>query len=174
MLPDQTILRFTTMFLWVSISVGLWIGGPKTANKILGFTPDMLIYVLLAPVVALVIALLACLLVGLGMAYNGKQSASAYEQAGRVAKLYSSVTDNVKPAAVEYDLFYEPSPTKPSEIYREYDDMRAALASHVRGGDDAMPKEQQVKRYVELGGVPKDYFYRTPRQLRKLKKQQLT
>jgi hypothetical protein len=148
MLSDKTILQFFTAVLWGAVTVGLWIGGPEMLNKLLGFTPDPIPFALLAPVVALVTALIVCLLVGLAMAHNGKQSNRAYEQAGRVANLYSSVTGNDKPAAFEYDLFYEPSPTKPSEIYREYDNMRAALASHIRAGNDAMTKAQQLKNIL--------------------------
>lgn len=168
MLSDQMILRLILLPGWISLSVGLWVGGPKTANKILGFTPDLIPYVLLTPVFALVVALLACLLVALAMARTGKQSSHAYEQAGRVANLYSALTGNKKPEALEYDLFYEPSPTKPSEIYREYDTMRAEIAAHVRAGDDTMTKAQQVKKYTELGGVPEDYLYQSPRRLRKI------
>lgn len=167
MLPDKTILSFVTVAVWGSLTVGMWVGGPSKLSKILGFTPDPLTFALLAPVIALVAALIICLLIGLAIAHTGKQSSRAYEQAGRVANLYSSVTGNDKPAALEYDLFYEPSPTKASEIYREYGSMRAALASHVRSGNDAMPKAQQLQRYTELGGVPADYLYQSPRQLRR-------
>lgn len=168
MLPDATILRFATFFTWICTSVLLWQGGPATVNRVLGFTPDLLAFILLVPVAALLFALFICLLIGLAMARTGKQSSHAYEQAGRVSKLYSSLTGNEKPAALEYDLFYEPSPTKPSEIYREYDDMRAAIATHVRAGDDTMTKAQQVKKYTELGGTPEDYLYQSPRRLRKI------
>jgi hypothetical protein len=168
MLPDQTILRFAAMFTWGFTSVFLWLGGPAMVNKILGFTPDLLTFVLLTPVAALVFALLVCLLIGLAMSHTGKQSSHADEQASRVADLYSSLTGNQKPEPLEYDLFYEPSPTKPSEIYREYDTMRAAIAAHVRAGDDTMTKAQQVKKYTELGGMPEDYLYQSPRRLRKI------
>lgn len=169
MLPDQTVLRFAARFTWGVTTVLLWHGGPAMVNKVLGFTPDLITFVLLAPVVALVFALLVYLLIGLAMAHTGKQSSRADEQAGRVADLYSSLTGNEKPAPLEYDLFYEPSPTKPSEIYREYDTMRAAIAAHVRAGDDTMTKAQQVKKYTELGGMPEDYLYQSPRRLRKIK-----
>lgn len=169
-MPDRIILQSVTFLLWAAITVGLWVGGPATVNTILGFTPDPLLLTLLAPIIGLFIGLIACLLAGLAMAHSGKKSEDAYKQAERVADLYSSVTGNEKPAAVDYDPFSEPSPTKASEIYREYGSMRVALASHVRAGDNAMTKAQQVTRYVDLGGVASDYLYQSPRQLRKLER----
>ena len=174
MIPDQTLLRIVFFPTWVIFTGVLWLGGFAKINKLLEFTPDPLASMLLAPLLALVGALILCFLIGLAMAHSGKQSAYAYDQAGRVAKMYSSLTGNPKPVPVEYDPFYEPSPTRPSEIYREYDHMRAAIASYIRAGDDTMTKAQQLKRYTELGGVPSDYLYQSPRRLRKVKEKSST
>lgn len=169
MISDETLFKTLTFSLWASISIGLWVGGPGMVNKMLGFTPDLIPFILISSVLALVTALVVCFLVALGIFFTEKQRTRSRDQAGRVATLYSSLTGNDKPVPVEYDYFYEPSPTKPSEIYREYKTMRAALASHVRAGDDAMTKARQLNRYTELGGIQKDYLYQSPGQLRKLR-----
>lgn len=134
------------------------------------------LYYPLALVAALIGTLLLLLLMAVYIKFTEpgaeRRRNNADTQSLRVAKMYATLTGKEEPERVEIDLYFEPTPTKPDEYYRNYESMLQEIASCIRAGDDTMSKEDQLAKYESLGGIGEDYLYESPAKIARARAKQ--
>lgn len=148
------------------MTLGFLFMGPAGLTAKTGWNIEPILYYALSPIASLVLAglviLLICICIRANEPFDISKKKHADEQASRVANMYAALTGEEKPKRIEIDYYFEPTPTRASDYYHEYDAMRQEIAAHVRAGNDRMSKSEQLAKYESLGGAKEDYLYESP------------